>query len=81
MDLIEGLYDSLGVMPRRSSCQRSHNTGQLFLPISSSTQHGGGYLDHAEDEIRNVVGKLRFLFIPYAAARPPCLRDNCGWSV
>ena len=42
------------------------NLGQLLL-ISNSTQHGSGYLDHAEDEIRDVVGKrARVLFIPFA---------------
>jgi dipeptidase E len=47
---------------------------QLLL-ISNSTQHGSGYLDHVEDEIRNVVGKrLRFLFIPYA------LRDRRAYA-
>jgi len=42
------------------------NSGRLLL-ISNSTQHGSGYLDHAEDEIRDVVGKRsRILFVPYA---------------
>ena len=50
------------------------NTGQLLL-ISNSTQHGSGYLDHAENEIRDLVGKrLRVLFIPYA------LRDRRAYA-
>jgi dipeptidase E len=39
---------------------------QLLL-ISSSTVHGGGYLDHAETEIRDFLGEVkRVLFVPYA---------------
>jgi dipeptidase E len=39
---------------------------QLLL-ISNSTLYGGGYLDHAEKEIRDfVVGRTRVLFVPYA---------------
>ncbi len=50
------------------------NTGQLLL-ISNSTQHGSGYLDHVEDEIRDVAGKRsRVLFIPYA------LRDRRAYA-
>jgi len=42
------------------------NTNQLLL-ISNSTQHGGGYLDHAESEIRDFVGRrTEVLFIPFA---------------
>jgi dipeptidase E len=38
-----------------------------LLLISNSTSHGGGYLDHAEAEIRDFVGKrTRVAFIPYA---------------
>lgn len=49
-------------------------TGQLLL-ISNSTQHGSGYLDHAENEIRDFVGKRsRVLFIPYA------LRDRRAYA-
>jgi dipeptidase E len=37
------------------------------LLISSSACHPTGYLDHAEDEIRNVLGGVRrVLFLPYA---------------
>lgn len=37
------------------------------LLISNSTLYGGGYLDHAETEIRNFLGDAkRLLFVPYA---------------
>jgi dipeptidase E len=37
------------------------------LLISNSTLFGRGYLDHAEEEIRNVLGGIRtVLFVPYA---------------
>lgn len=37
------------------------------LLISSSTCHPTGYLDHAEDEIRRILGaRNRVLFLPYA---------------
>ncbi len=40
---------------------------QRLLLISNSTQHGRGYLDHAEAEIRNLLGPAaRVLFVPYA---------------
>lgn len=39
---------------------------QLLL-ISNSTLHGSGYLDHAEQEIRNTLGQIkRVLFVPFA---------------
>ena len=39
---------------------------QLLL-ISNSTLYGGGYLDHAETEIRDFLGDVkRVLFVPYA---------------
>ncbi len=39
---------------------------QLLL-ISSSVVYGRGYLDHAEEEIRSLLGDIRrVLFIPYA---------------
>jgi len=43
---------------------------QLLL-ISNSTLYGGGYLDHAEEEIRDFLGgdagrRKRVLFVPYA---------------
>jgi dipeptidase E len=38
-----------------------------ILLISTSTLYGGGYLDHAEAEIRHLLGPLkRILFVPYA---------------
>jgi dipeptidase E len=38
-----------------------------LLLISNSTLYGGGYLDHAEKEIRNFLGGVRHvLFIPFA---------------
>src|SRR5688572_10697643 len=40
---------------------------QRLLLISNSTNHGSGYLDHAELEIRDLLGSAaRVLFIPYA---------------
>jgi dipeptidase E len=37
------------------------------LLISNSTLHGGGYLDHAEAEIRDFLGDVkRVLFVPFA---------------
>jgi dipeptidase E len=38
-----------------------------LLLISNSTLHGGGYLDHAESEIRDFLGKARrVLFVTFA---------------
>jgi dipeptidase E len=38
-----------------------------LLLISNSTQHGGGYLDHCEAEIRDFLGKAdRIVFVPFA---------------
>lgn len=38
-----------------------------LLLISNSTLHGGGYLDHCADEIKNFLGNIRsILFVPYA---------------
>src|SRR6266852_7226602 len=38
-----------------------------LLLISNSTLHGSGYLDHAEDEIRDfVAGRTSVIFVPYA---------------
>jgi dipeptidase E len=38
-----------------------------LLLISNSTLHGSGYLDHAEDEIRDLVaGRTSVIFVPYA---------------
>src|SRR6266404_8314322 len=45
---------------------RIDDAKQLLL-ISNSTLHGGGYLDHAEREIRDFVGgRTRVVFVPYA---------------
>lgn len=42
-------------------------SNQHLLLISNSTNHSGRYLDHAEDEIRNLLGTVRrVLFVPYA---------------
>lgn len=46
-----------------------------ILLISNSTLHGGGYLDHVEEEIRNLLGPSRqVLFFPYA------LHDRDGYA-
>jgi dipeptidase E len=46
--------------------ERIDDTKQLVL-ISNSTLHSGGYLDHAEKEIRDFVGgRTNALFVPYA---------------
>ncbi len=46
-----------------------------LLLISNSTQHGRGYLDHAEEEIRGLLGNVnRVLFVPYA------LHDRDGYA-
>lgn len=38
-----------------------------LLLISNSTLHGSGYLDHAEAELREVLGAIkRVLFVPFA---------------
>ena len=40
-----------------------------ILLISNSTLYGSGYLDHAEAEIRDFLGKIgRVLFVPFALA-------------
>jgi dipeptidase E len=45
------------------------------LLLSSSRVHGGGYLDHAEDEIKHFLqGVTRILFVPYA------LQDGDGYA-
>jgi dipeptidase E len=43
------------------------DTAKRLLLISNSTLHGNGYLDHAEEEIRDLVGgKTSVIFVPYA---------------
>ncbi len=38
-----------------------------ILLISNSTLYGSGFLDHAEEEIREFLGKIqRVLFVPFA---------------
>jgi dipeptidase E len=45
------------------------------LLLSSSRVHGGGYLDHAESEIKgHLTGVSRILFVPYA------LQDRDGYA-
>lgn len=47
-----------------------------LLLLSSSRVHGGGYLDHAEAEIKDFLrGVSRILFVPYA------LQDRDGYAV
>ena len=46
-----------------------------ILLVSNSTLHGRGYLDHVEEEIRDVLGPARqVLFFPYA------LHDRDGYA-
>jgi len=46
---------------------RDNARNERVLLISNSTLFGGGYLDHAEDEIRSFLGQVRrVLFVPYA---------------
>ncbi|HZE70765.1 MAG TPA: dipeptidase PepE [Pyrinomonadaceae bacterium] len=41
--------------------------GKRVLLISNSTLYGSGYLDHAEDEIRDFLGQIaKVLFVPFA---------------
>jgi dipeptidase E len=45
----------------------TNDNARRLLLISNSTVHGGGYLDHAEEEIRVLVGSGRkVVFVPYA---------------
>jgi dipeptidase E len=46
---------------------KNEGDGRRILLISNSTLYGGGYLDHAESEIRDFLGDVgEVLFIPYA---------------
>jgi dipeptidase E len=46
-----------------------------LLLLSNSTNHGQGYLDHAMEEIRALVGPARrLLFVPFA------LQDRAGYA-
>lgn len=50
-------------------------TANQLLLISNSTQHGCGYLDHAESEIRDFVGQRSgVVFVPFA------LRDRRAYA-
>jgi dipeptidase E len=58
----------LHVAEPRETKMKPVDTKRLLL-ISNSTLHGSGYLDHAETEIRDFLGKInRVLFIPFALA-------------
>jgi dipeptidase E len=47
--------------------QAAGNWNSRILLISNSTLYGGGYLDHAEIEIREILGAVgRVLFVPFA---------------
>lgn len=51
------------------------NNNKRVLLISNSTLYGGGYLDHAEAEIRDFLGSIkRVLFVPFA------LYDRDGYA-
>jgi dipeptidase E len=51
------------------------NSDLRILLVSNSTLHGRGYLDHVEEEIRNLLGPARLvLFFPYA------LHDRDGYA-
>ena len=51
------------------------NDKKRLLLISNSTQHGRGYLEHAEQELRDFLGGVkRVLFVPYA------LKDRDGYA-
>src|SRR5216684_4032912 len=57
-------------MPRRAmegTHAAARSDPKRLLLISNSTQHGGGYLDHVESEIREFLGAARrVLFVPFA---------------
>jgi dipeptidase E len=51
------------------------NVNRHILLISNSTLHGGGFLDHAETEIRDFLREgSRLLFVPFA------LHDRDGYA-
>src|SRR5262252_6915324 len=60
-----------------------------LLLISNSTQHGHGYLDHVEAELRSLLAQVRtVLFVPFAmfdrvayAARTRARLEAMGWEV
>jgi dipeptidase E len=46
---------------------KNANQPKRLLLISNSTLYGSGFLDHAEDEIRDFLGNVgRVLFVPFA---------------
>jgi len=61
-------------MPQREHCSRDLTEAEMgqtnrkrVLLISNSTLYGSGYLDHAESEIKDFLGKIsEVLFIPFA---------------
>lgn len=56
----------------------SENQGDTkrLLLISNSTLYGSGYLDHAQEEIRDALGSIKgLLFVPYA------LHDRDAYTV
>jgi dipeptidase E len=63
-------------------------SGRLLL-ISNSTQHGRGYLDHVEAEIRDVLPAVRsMVFVPFAmfdrsayAAKTKARLETMGFAV
>jgi len=60
---------------RQSATTYNPSMGKHLLLLSSSRVHGGGYLDHAENEIRGFLkGVSRVLFVPYA------LQDREGYA-
>lgn len=55
---------------------KSTNHAKRLLLISSSTLYGSGFLDHAENEIRDFLGNVGcILYVPFA------LHDQDGYAV
>ena len=53
----------------------AHDNIRRLLLISNSTLHGRGYLDHAESDIRDLLGNAtRVVFVPFA------LQDRRGYA-
>lgn len=52
-----------------ASIPMSQRSRLNLLLISNSTMHGGGYLEHCADEIKDFLGaRKRVMFVPYALA-------------
>ncbi|HKD11483.1 MAG TPA: Type 1 glutamine amidotransferase-like domain-containing protein, partial [Thermoanaerobaculia bacterium] len=50
-----------------------------LLLLSSSVLYGSGYLEHAEAEIRDILGAVRrVLFVPYALFDPVAYARRAG---